>query len=325
MTKFIGKRLAIGIGKESSRGVGVASTYWLNALSFSHKDSVRKARTKGTYGLIAGEGDRALVSSKFAEGSMDAELGNNSFGLILLALLGTVSSAVKETTAYNHTFTLAEDNQHQSLSLHTTDPIGAMLFELTMIDSLSIEIVPDELVKYSVTFKSKNSNTSGAVKSYTSENKFIGRHLQFKIAANTGALGAASKIPLKSLKINFKANADFDNVLGTVQPADILNKIFSITGELTLNYEDRAYMNYMLDGDYKAVRIDLINGDVTIGASSNPELKIDLSKVDFEMWEMEYPLDSISTQKVQFNALFDLSGNNNLLNSVILTNTISSY
>ena len=35
---WIGRRQSIGIGRETSRGVGVDPTYWLNALSFSFAD-----------------------------------------------------------------------------------------------------------------------------------------------------------------------------------------------------------------------------------------------------------------------------------------------
>lgn len=324
-TRFIGRRNAVGVGRETTRGTGVAATYWLNVLSFSHSDKVNKARALGTVGSIYGAGDKALVAQKWAEGAMECELGDKSFGLMLYALLGTCSSAVKETTAYNHTFSMEESNQHDSLSIHTTDPIGNLLFELSMIESLTITIVPDQLVKYTVEFKSIASTTSGAVKSYVSENMFLGRHTTLKIAANTGALAAAAKVKPKSVKLIFKKNLELDNALGTVQPQDILNRQMSISGEIQLAYEDRAYANYMLDGDYKALRIDILNNDVAIGGSSNPEFVIDFSKVDFDSWEPDLSNDDIAKQKINFEALYDLGGNGNVINSCVLTNTATSY
>lgn len=322
--KFIGRRTSVGIGKETSRGVGVAASYWLNCLSFSFFDRVKKARVEGNFGGIYG-GDQSLIASKHSEGSMEVELGDKSFGLILLSLLGTISSAVFETTAYKHTFTLQNDNNHDSLSIHTVDPIGQLIFELSMIESLSLTFTPEELVKYSVEFKSKNSAGSISASGYVAENKFLGRHLSLKIAANTGALTAASKLKPKSLKLDFKKNLEIINVLGTVQPEDIVNKMFTITGEIELNYEDRVYANYMLDGNYKAVRIDLVNSGVTIGASSNPSFRIDLSKVDFDTWEPTLGMNDVARQKIQFTALYDLGGNGNLINDAYLINTISSY
>lgn len=324
MTKFIGRRLSVGIGKEAARGTGVAASYWLNCLSFNHSDKVVKARSEGILGSIS-EGHLALVAQKWAEGNMEAELNDKSFGLILLALFGTVSSVNLETTAYKHTFSLQEDNQHDCLSLHTVEPIGALHFIMTMIDELTIDFMPDELVKFTVVFKSKNSAGSDAVKSYVAENKFLGRHLALKIAAATAGLTAASKIKPKSVKITIKKNTEIINALGTVQPVDIVNKLFTISGEISLDYENRTYKDYMLDGDYKAMRLDLVNTDATIGATSNPALRLDLSKVDFDSWEPDFSLNEVVTQVITFNALFDVGGNDNIINDCYLQNEAVSY
>jgi len=323
MSKFIGRRASIGIGKESSRGVGVAPTYWLNALSFSHLDKVNKVRNAGINGGIW-QGDVALNTRQWAEGDMEVELGDKSFGLIMLAVLGTVSSAVNETTAYKHTFSLQNDNQHDSLSIYAKDPDRDLLFELSMIESLSIKIVPDELVKYTVSFKSKSSTSTSSTSGYVAESKFLGRYLTFKIAAATGNLTAASETKLKSLTLTFTKNLEMYNALGTIQPNDILNKMFSITGDLELLYEDDTAKNLMINGTYQAVRIDLVNTDVTIGASSNPSFRIDLSKVDFESWDANYNLDDIVSQTIKFNALYDFT-NGNVINDCYVINTVVSY
>ncbi|MCK4686645.1 MAG: hypothetical protein KAT66_00785 [Candidatus Lokiarchaeota archaeon] len=249
-------------------------------------------------------------------------MGDKSFAVMLLATLGTVSSAVF-SGANKHSYTLQDDNQHDSLSIHTDDPIGDLIFELAMIESLSISITPDELVKYTVSFKSKNSAGNTVSSSYSAENKFLGRYLTFKLASVTGDLDAASGISLKSLNITFTKNLELDNVLGTVQPEDILNKLFTISGDLELNYEDRTWANYMLDGSYRALRLDLVNTDVTIG-TTNPAFRLDLSKVDFEGWEPSLTLDEICTQSISFTALFDLGGNGNVINDCYVVNEDAS-
>ena len=317
MTKFIGRRLSVGVGKEAIRGVGVAPTKWLNCLSFSHSDKVSKAKVDGTFGNITG-GNLSLVTNKWAEGEMELEMGDSSFALMLLATLGAVSSDVF-SGANKHTFTLQDDNQHDSLSIHTNDPIGDMIFELSMIESLAVTITPDELVKYTVTFKSKNSAGNTISSSYVAENKFLGRYLTIKLAAATGDLDAASGISVKGLTIVFTKNLELDNVLGTVQPEDILNKLFTISGDIDLNYEDRTWRDYMLNGDYRALRLDLVNSDVTIG-TTNPSFRIDLSKVEFDSWEPEYSIDEISQQKISFTALFDLGSNDNVINDCYVIN-----
>jgi hypothetical protein len=324
MSKFIGRQLGIGIGKEASRGVGVAPSYWLHATAFSHNDKVTKAREEGYNGGIW-MGDQAFVAQKWAEGDIEVELTDKSFPLILLSAFGALSSAVVETTAYKHSITLTNSSQHQTLSLHTTNPIGDLIFELAMLDKLSIKITPNEIVKYTASFKSKSSQTSESTSTYVAENKFLGRHLSLKVAANTGALAAASKVAVKTLTLNIEKNTEIYNAIGTVQPNDIVNKNFSITGELELSYDDETYKNYMLDGTYKAMRIDLVNSDATVGATSNPSFRIDLSKVDFDAWEANYPLNDLVTQKISFTALYDLGGNGNVINDCYVINGVASY
>lgn len=323
MSKFIGKRVSIGIGWETSRGGGSSADYWLNCRSFDFFDRADKAKSTAGLGGIW-DPNQSIVTLKRAEGNTEVEIGDKSFGLLLLATLGTVARTQKETTAYYHTFTLQNDNIHDSLAITTTDPIGDLQFRLTMIEKLTLTFVPDDLVTASVDFKSKNSCASSATAAYIAENKFVGRHLTFKVAATTAALAAATATKLKKLVLNFEKNTAFDNVLGSVTADEILNQNFRITGELELNYEDRTMAGYMLDGDYKAIRIDLLNSDVTIGATSNPEFKLDLSRVDFEAWEPSLPNDEITTQTITFSALYDYT-NGNLINSCVLTNEAAAY
>ena len=326
MTKFIGRRASIGIGKETIRGTGVPADFWLNVLSFSHLDKVKKARANGTLGGIWG-GEAALVAQKWAEGDIEVELGDKSFGLILLAVFGSISSDVEETTAYRHTYTLQNDNAHDSLSIYLDDPDRDLLFELSMIQSITITIVPDELVKYTVGFMSKSSADADSNPSYSAENKFLGRYLEFKVAADTGSLTAASQTKLKSLTITIEKNLEMYNSLGSVQPDDIANKLFTITGELELLYENDTMRDLMLDGSYQAARIDLVNSDVLIGSdpTTHPTFRLDLSKCDFESWDADYALDDLVNQTITFTALYDVGGNDNVINSCYLINEHISY
>ena len=322
MSKFIGRLCNLGIAKESSRGVGVAAQYWVPKTVLSFDDKVTKVRSALSYGNIGAFGNQSLVAQKWAEGTLEGDVMDKSFGLLMLAVLGTDTPA-SFNGAYKHTYTLQNDNQHDSLSLQIDEPAGDLIFELAMIEKMELNFLPEDVVKFVVDFKSKSSQGSSASATYVAQNKFLGRHLAFKIAALTGNLDAASAISLKSLKLTFTKNLMMDQVLGTVQPEDILNRAFSITGELDLSYEDRTYANYMLDGSYKAARIDVVNADVTIG-TTNPAFRLDLSRVDFEAWEPTRENDEIARQKISFTALWDIT-NGNVINNCYVVNEVASY
>lgn len=322
MSKFIGRRVNVGIGKETSRGVGVAAQYAIPKTNITVDDKADKARSGEALGNISGMGNQSIVTARFAEGALEGEVNVNSFGLLMLALFGaeTVSTVL---AAQKHTYTLSNTNQHQSLSIHVDDPIGDMLFKLSMIDSLELTITKDDIVKFNTAFKCKKGTDDSYSASFATDYKFVGRDLVFKVAANTGALAAATAVSLKELKITISKNTDFDFILGTLEPEDILNKNITIQGSLTLNYEDRTWRDYMLNGDYKAVGIQLLNSRQTIG-TNNPTFYLELPIVDFSEWESQRGNDEIAGQTLNFNALFDIT-NNKLISDAYIVNNVAAY
>lgn len=329
MSLWIGRRQSLGIGNEgtATRGTPVAAAYWLNVMSFTFADKPVRALSEGSYGGIWA-GDQAPLVLNNAEGEFEFEVGDKSFGLILNALFGTKAvSGPTDTAAYTHTFTLLNTNQHPSMTLRTIDPIGDLLFKMTMINTFSMEITKDKIVSAKVGFISKASaGSSGNTASYVAEKKFVGRNLVFKIADVVGNLAAADKVNLQSLTLNIEKNAEAMSTLGTVQPEDIVNKRFNITGEITLNYEDRTWLSYVTAGGYKAIRIQLVHDDVITGASTTKyTFTLDLSKCTLEGWEPNLSMDDVTTQKLSFTALYDAGVLNNVVNSCTLINGVASY
>jgi len=326
MGKWIGRRQSIGIGKESTWGTGVSPTYWLNVVNFDFFDVPERALSTASFGRITG-GDQAPLALIHSEGEIEAELGDNSFGLILLAALGTVSTTgPTDTAAYTHEFSLQNDNAHDSLSIVTTDPIGDLIYEGAKIDTLTLNITPNTILTWVANFMAKGSAGSSATASYSSENKFVGRNLNFKIASLTSGLGVASVTKLKSLTLTIEKNAEVSATLSTLHPEDIVNKLFSVKGSIELDYEDRTLFGYITDGSYKALRIQLIcNTLVTGAATTYSTFTLDLSKVDFENWSGDFSNDEIVTQTLEFNALYDAGLNDNVVNACTLINSASSY
>lgn len=323
---WIGRRMGVGIGIETARGVGVSPAYWLNATSFSFRDVPDRALSSAGFGGIWG-GDQSPMTLEHAAGDIDFELDDQSFGAILTALLGqSPTSVVDDTTAYIHTYTLNNTNQHKSLTMTTTDPIGQLQFEMSMIDTFELDIKPNDIISAKVSFMSKGSNTSaGSTTSYGSSKKFLGRYLTFKVAPLASGLAAAPKINLKSLTLKIEKNAEIQATLSTVQPEDIVNKKFNITGDFVLNYEDRTWLNYVKNGDYKAIRIDLTHDDLAGATTAKYQFTLDLSKCSIESFDPSFSLDDVVTQKFTYNALYDAGGNNNVINACTLVNQQATY
>lgn len=308
MSKFTGRLYEVGIAKETERGTGVSPLFWIPKTVVTFDDKVSKALVAGSYGHITDAPMTAQVVSEWAEGNIEGEINANSFGLILLALCGTVGSPGNpETGVYTHDYTIQNDVTPDSLSISVHDPIGDIRFRLAVLNSLSIDITLGEMVTYVANFMSKkHQDITAETPSYDRDHRFVSKNLTFKVAADPSDISAASKISVKHLTLEFARNAERVDILGTPEPEDIVTKGFRITGTLELAYEDRTWRNYMLDNTIRAMQI-LLTGSKKIGATEYAKLDVVFPKVHFEAWEPALGLDDIAGQTINFDVLFDLA------------------
>lgn len=325
MAKYIGRLIELGVGRETTRGTGVAPTYLVPQTSFSFDDKVTKAREESGIGRIE-DSDAAFVTTKYGEGELESEIRSSSFGLFLYAMLGSLSTSGPSDSAYTHSFSVQNGNQHQSLTFLVEDPNTTEMYKLVMLNELEIMAELDEIVKFTASFMGKQgTGSTQSAPAITSESKFTKKHLAVKIAANLAGIAAASTISVKSLRLTITKNVVLDDVLGTAEPEDILNQQLQVEGEITLNYTDETYKNYMKNGTMRAMEIKWVNTDDTIGVSTNPSLTIQLPNVDFFDWEPNYALDEIVGQTITFKGNYDISGGNAVISTCQLVNTVASY
>lgn len=318
MTKFIGRRGSLGVALEATRGVAVAPAFWIPFATMSFFDRVEGAREDQGMGNIA-DSDSFYVTMRMGEGDVGAQLYDQAIPYILSSLLG----AVPVTTGgnpYTHTFTLSSSNQAKSLTLYWKDPDRTYVFPLAVVDTFKMTVAPSGIVEYTIGFKSKGADdyTSQTPSYTTMGNKFLHQHLQFKLASATAGLAAATPISLKNLELNIERSAMFDNVIGTVEPEDILSQPISVEGTLELNLEDDTYRNYMLNNTYRAMEIYLFRS-----ASSSFDLVF--PRVDFSEWEPDYSLNDIAKQKIKFKANYDSANGVAIISTATVINTKVSY
>ncbi len=325
MAKAIGRLVNLGIGKETTRGTAVTPTYWIFKTELDWQEKFEQAVDESSVGVIA-DAVGAEIVKRWAEGSFGGNITDRSIGLILLSLFGSVSSSLKggESTVYEHTFSLSNSVQHPSLTLGIDDVWQDYQFALAMIESLEIKYERGKFITYTANFKSKKGADASLTASYTAENLFRPQDFVFKIADNLSGLDSASAVSIKSATLRFEKNLEIDDVLGSVDPADILNKQFVCTGTIEAVFEDEStFKDVALGDEAKALRFDLENSAVTIGSSSHPKLKIDLAKVKFNEITRATPIGDLVMQTIGFKAFYSLSDSK--LFNCVLTNTVSSY
>jgi hypothetical protein len=307
MAKIIGRQVSIGLGKETTRGTVVAPAFEVKQASEGFDDKFDKVNSEVSVGTIA-DSDEMFITKIWSEGKIDGHLTSETAGLALLAGLGAVSSAVKETTAYEHTFTLLESNQHPTLTVDVKRGTNEHLaFGNAVISALEISASPNEIVKLGVELKAKKGVASTTTPSYVDETRFVGKNVSVKLATDLAGLDGASAINIRKMDIKINKDVEADHNLGSVEPTDFYNGQFVVTGTLDLVFDSTAYKTLAFNGTQKALRVEIVNSDVVIGAVSNPSLTIDLAKVKFTEYSVKSELKDISVQHLVFKAYYSLA------------------
>ena len=320
MSKIAGRLVRLGLAIEATRGTGLAPTIWMPHVNTTLFPKVDEARDIGALGSLADSNDK-LVTEKYAEGDITAELRDQSIGYFLYAWLGAVSTS-GTASEYTHAFSLSESNQHKSLTIVEKSDIVTQMYKLAMLSRFEINMTLEGLVQFTAGLLAKSPVTTTQTPSYTTENKFTKKGVKIYIATDLAGLSSATALETKALTLTSDLGTERDSAHGTVQPVDILNKMISIEGSMSLNYENNTLRDYMVNGDKKAVRIDIEDLDTTLTANT-PRLRIELPKVDFSEWEGNYALEDIVSQTIKFKANYDTT--NGIISTCSLRNGKASY
>ncbi len=324
MSEVLKRRFNIGVGKETTRGTLIAPTAWLKPNSENVEDKVEVQVSERAFGRIEDSEDQQ-ITKKFAEGSISGEIMDTSIGLFLLGAIGEVASVESaDTGVYDHTFSLLQSSQHPSLSVEVKRGDNEQLgYANCVVSSLKIDAVLNDYVKYEVAIRGKKGVSASATPAYTEENVFMGKDISVKLADDLAGLDGASVINARSISLTITKNTEDNDVLGSDTPDDFFNKQFAVEGNLEVLMSDMTYKDYLRNGTAKAMRLSMVNGDVTIGASSNPELQIDLAKVKFSEAVETGDNNEMVKMAMSFKAFYSPSDSQMI--EAVLKNEATSY
>lgn len=327
--KGLSRLVQFGIAKEAVRGTPeTAASFWIPWKDLSIDEVQEEVLNQEAYGVIEDTFGRD-ITKQYVKGSITAPITDKHFALVLLNLLGTLNTAANADgsgTIKDHTITVAQTAQHQALSFFLDDPVGGQDYKhgLGMIETLEINYELGQYITYKIDFRAKKGATATLTPATSTENRFTHKHVVFKIASNLAGLGAASAATIKSFKLVIKTSLEDDFVLGSVDPADFLNKSISIDGSLTAFWQNESdYKNTFIANTPKALRIDIQNTDVVIGTAANPLVRIDLAKVYFNQVGRSLKLNDIVMQDVSFKAAYSTSDSKMV--TAQITNAQASY
>ena len=326
MAKGIGRLVQVGFKPESSRGTAQSSASYYNPWStVSFEDKVDKVMNEQSYGVVEDTQGSSNVK-QFAEVEWSAPITDITFPYLLYAVLGTKSVATHsgESVVYDHTITKSQSAQLPSYTLFLDDPVGGQDRKnaLAVCSKLDINYELGGFATFTAGWRAQVGANATLSPSTVTQNRFLQKHLTFKLASSYSGLDAASAISLKNLSLSFNPNLEDDDVLGDDDPADFLSKQFSIEGQVELLWTATTYKDAYLANTNYAMRIDMVNTDVTIGSASNPQVRIDLAKVTLTDVSRAIELDGLVRQTLSFKAHY--SATDSLMVSCLCVNTVAT-
>ncbi|HVB33714.1 MAG TPA: phage tail tube protein [Patescibacteria group bacterium] len=329
--KGIGRLFSVGIAKETARGTAETSaTYWIPFSDASIDEKFENVTQDEAYGIIEDSVGQFRVKN-WAEGTLKVPLTDQSLPLLLYSIFGHNADATHsgETTVYDHTLTVGETAQHQSLTLFIHDPLSGQDYSHAngVIHKLELTAELKKFIDLSLSVKAfKGATQTSFTPSIVAENRFLPQHLTFKYATTVSGLSSATAIALKSIKLSIDESIEDDDVLGQDSPLDFLNKEFKITGQLEAIFENNTDFKQVALADpnvAQALSIDIKNTDVTIGTAANPEVAITLDKVYFTEYSRPIKVKDLVYQTVKFVAAYSVTDSE--MAKIVVTNTVASY
>lgn len=319
MTKSIWRKINVGIGSEGTRGTAVVPWIRVPKASFDFEDKSEKIMDESSIWVIEDSMDWHVIK-QWAEGSFEANVYANFVWYLLKSLFWKVNTTWVDP--YTHAFTVAETNQHASMTLSVADDTQDRQFPLAMIDTLELTANVGEFVKVNTGFKSKKSADATLTPVYWTDYVLLWKNVKVKIADDLASLDGASYISTKSLSLNFSKNLEEDAILWSVEPSDFCNTMFGVEGDVELLFEDETYKTLHDDGTKKAIRIEIEDTSTAIGTWVYPKLTIDLASVIFTEYAKTQDNDGLIKQGLTFKALYSMT-DSSMITATLINDKVS--
>lgn len=324
---IIGRQIELGIAKETVRGTAkTTADRWLKNVTANVIPKAKKVIDNATRGRFEDADQQRMVQSWY-EGDIESIAHADVLGWFFLNLYGTdtpVAKSAPNAIVYDHTFSVAQSPQHNSLTLFIKD--GGVVQEVIsngMIDKFSLTATMEEYIRFKASFKGALGASNAASPSYSTEYDFIGRDITVKMASTSGGLGGATAIPVKTLDINWSQGLKDSYSFGQYTPTDIFNTMLQIDGKITLDFSDTTYRSLWQADTAQYIQIT-ITGAATIGTSANPALVITLNKAQISDWTRnDGGNNDLVQQTFSFRGFFNATDGK--ASTVVLTNLVSAY
>jgi hypothetical protein len=320
-----GRKIAFGLAPEATRGVVAAPVDWVQLLDYDAQPRGTELRNDSALNNLAVANAQEMIRRWF-EGRMGGKVTSKTFGQLLYAAFGAVSSnanADASGTVKDHVFTETNLNQAKTYTVVRKDPNSTIAYPFGMLKSLEINVVSGDFVKYTAVWQSSKGATTTTTVTYAAEPEFTSKHATLKFATSEAGLAGATALPVKSIRILIDRNLNQYYPIGSDTLDENYLEEVNVTGDMVLRYTDQTWENNFFGQTYQAMLLDIKNTDVTIGTAANPRLQIQMPRVACSNWQINQGRPNIVEQTVGLQGLYDIATAKMII--ATLTNNRASY
>lgn len=323
MSIFVGDRVSLGVGRESTRGTGVSAALWVPAVGFDFQNRINTQAIMGAQGKIIGSQENKTLQT-FGQGTISMDLRANAVGYFLTQLFGDINTTDSGGGEYSHAFTLTQSNRHPTLTLYIKDPNKSERFIRSALESFVWNFSADAVSTIEVGFMSEPAADQTATEDFTTTDYVFAPGLAtLKVAANQSSLAAAEATVVNGWSLNITKGADPDFASGSANPNDIYNTALEITGSFERVFDGDTEHDFVFNNTNRALRFEVEDTSINLGGGNGPKLTIDLYNVDFTNFTRDITLGDITRQTVEFKAHVEVSSGNTLI--ATLVNSKANY
>ena len=321
---YIGREQEAGFAVEAVRGTAESSpSKWLRNVTAGFTRSAEHATDDASGGVLENSHGRR-VTQKWYEGSIEGILHADTIGYPLKNIYGAVStSEVVAGTVYNHTFSVAQNITHDTLSVFVKDgDARQVVVNGCVVNSQSISAEINDYVRGTTELIGRDEASDSSTPSYDKEYDFVAKDIEVKIADAEGDLSGATATKVKNLSVDYDLSAIRDHVFGDYTPDNVYNSGITIEGSMELNDTDDTFKDLFEGDGSKYMQIAII-GSQDLGDGNNPSLTFLFHNIQVTGWERSGGNDELVEATVDFQAFYNRADGKQ--SEVDLQNTTASY
>lgn len=322
-----GRKIAVGLGLESTRGTAVAPAFWTKHLELDFQQKSDKELNESGLGVLD-KYNSASVFKDYAAGKVGGKVGDATIGAWLSLTFGakptTTDNADSNPVVKDHTFAQSQSNQPLSATIALKDVNRDERYAFGSLSKLELKVAVGDWVKFSAELMSKKPTASaGNTVAFTAENEFKAKHVTIKTAATVAGLSGATARPLTEFNLSVTRSVKDFVAIGSNDPADFFTQEVEISGDMTQLYEANTDRDLYTGDTKQVVQVTITNSDVVIGAAANPKLVLTFYNVNFTDWNLDQSLGDMTSQTLGFQSLYSLTDAKSW--DAVLTNATASY